>query len=255
MDSARAKKVAALYDIHANLSALEAVLEEISDLGVDVILIGGDVAWGPRPTETVRLLRGLDEAVVIRGNADREVGTWRVGSEEPDDPVGEINTWCSAGLSDDDRQWLVELPETAVLDIEGLGPTLFCHGSPRSDEEILTAATPESRLVEATTSVDEAIVVGGHTHMQFDRTVSGVRVVNAGSVGLPYEDELGAYWALLGPDVDLRRTTYDVDDWIKQARASGCPHVEEFFVTNFEKPPGRTQITEQFEAMARRDGP
>ncbi len=99
-----------------------------------------------------------------------------------------------------------------VFDVDGLGLTLFCHGSPRSDTEIITTATTDERLRGILGGVEQRTVVGGHTHRQFDRRVDGWRVVNAGSVGMPYEGRPGAYcWALLGPGVELRRTAYDVD--------------------------------------------
>ena len=111
--------------------------------------------------------------------------------------------------------------------MDGLGPVRLAHGSPRSDEECVTPETPEERVREFSAGVDEKVIVTAHVHMQFDRDVAGVRSVNAGSVGLPYETAPGAYWALLGPDVEFRRTEYDLDATIERYRASGQPDVEQ----------------------------
>jgi predicted phosphodiesterase len=117
--------------------------------------------------------------------------------------------WVRSRLSSEQISFLYGLPATVELDVEGVGRVLFCHASPRNDVDIFLAETPEARLAPLFDGVGADVVVCGHTHMQFDRQISGVRVVNAGSVGMPYEDEPGGYWALLGPDVEHRRTDYD----------------------------------------------
>lgn len=178
------RRVAALYDVHGNLPALEAVLAELDALGVDAVVSGGDLVAGPFGSECLARLRER-EAVFLRGNADREAPAF----------AETVAAW----------------PQTVELDVHGLGPVLFCHGSPRDDEEILTRISPEERVVAALAGIDAPVVVCGHTHVQFDRRVAGFRLVNAGSVGLPYEGRRGAFWALLGPGVELRRTDYDVE--------------------------------------------
>lgn len=240
-------RVAALYDIHGNLHALEAVLEEVEREDVGLIVIGGDVAWGPFPSETVDVLLGLDGVELVRGNADREVGA-RLDIDDGLDPtVAAINTWCADQLTQGQRDWLDALPTSVSLRIKEIGSTLFCHGSPRSDEESLTVLTSDARMKEVLTEVTEGVVVCGHTHMQFDRTLGRKRVVNAGSVGLPYQQPGGAYWALLGPDVDLRRTDYDVTKAVAAMRATDCPHVEDMFVDPLLHPPDPDEIARQFE--------
>ncbi|HYM63443.1 MAG TPA: metallophosphoesterase family protein [Gaiellaceae bacterium] len=224
--------IAALYDVHGNLPALEAVLAEIAANPVDRIVVGGDVVAGPMPREVLSLLRDLgDDAVWVRGNGDREPGPW-----------------VASHLGASEHRFLSELPTSVTLDIDGLGPTLFCHGSPRSDEEILTLVSPEQRVASALTGVRERIVVCGHTHTQFDRRVAGVRLVNAGSVGMPYESQGGAYWALLTPDVDLRRTDYDVEAAVQQMREAGYPdgnHLE-----NLVNVPSGEEAAAFFESQA-----
>lgn len=205
-------RVAALYDVHGNLPALEAVLAEAD---ADLLLVGGDVAVGPWPSETLERLRGLDDRVrFIRGNADRELTDKAKGRAPP-----KLLDFVRERLSTEQLEFLARLPLTASLEVDGLGPVLFCHATPRNDEEILTRISPDARWREVLADVLERVVVCGHTHTQFERRVDDVRLVNAGSVGMPYEDEPGAYWALLGPDVKLRRTDYDRGD----IAASGWP--------------------------------
>jgi putative phosphoesterase len=188
--------VAALYDIHGNLAALEAVLQEVPDDAT--IVIGGDVvAVGPQPAEVLDRLRGLGDRVLwLRGNADRELDP----NEEGLAPPGTFDETLAL-LSDEQVAFLVGLPPTVQID-----RVLYCHATPRNDLDVFTAETPEERLVEIFAGVDADVVVCGHTHMQFDRTIGGTRVINAGSVGIPYEDEPGAYWLL---DLEHRRTAYD----------------------------------------------
>ena len=137
------------------------------------------------------------------------------------------------------------------MTVDGLGRVLFCHGSPRSDEEILTRISSEERVAAACAGVEEATVVCGHTHVQFDRDVAGKRLVNAGSVGMPYEAQPGAYWALLGPDVELRRTAYDLEAAAAAIRATGFPGADE--LGGRERPHRARraeEATEQFERLA-----
>ena len=227
-------RVAVLCDVHGCLVPLEAVLYEVERESADTIVLGGDSVAGPRPAETLARLRELgDRALWLRGNADREPGEW-----------------VSGQLSAADLEFLATLPDVQRLDVDGLGPTLFCHGSPRSDEEILTAVTPTERLREILADVRERVVVCGHTHHQFDRDVDRWRVLNAGSVGMAYEGRPGAHWALLGPNVDLRRTEYDVEraerDWL----ASGYPDADEVAETLFRSTPSADEVAEHFERLA-----
>lgn len=244
-------RVAALYDIHGNLPALDAVLAEVEEAGAELVLVGGDVALGPMPRETVERLLSLGTgARFFRGNCDREL----VGSNaEPEGLWAERSRWTAAQLTEEQRTLLAGLPETAVVEVDGLGPTLFCHATPRSDEEIVTRITPEERLREVLAGVEQAVVVCGHTHVQFDRSVGSVRLVNAGSVGMPYEGEPGAYWALLGPDVQFRRTPYDLEAAAGAVRASGFPGADEHASENVIASASATEATELFERSAHRN--
>ena len=164
---------------------------------------------------------------------------------------------CCRGGKQLDRgalAWLSALPDTQTVDVDGLGQVLFCHGSPRSDEEILTRISSEERVGAACAGVEEALVVCGHTHVQFNREVAGTRLVNAGSVGMPYEAEPGAYWALLGPEVELRRTAYDLEAAAAAIRATGFPGADELAAANVLTVPSAEEATEQFERLAEAQG-
>jgi putative phosphoesterase len=188
--------LAALYDIHGNLAALEAVLAQVPE--DTTILVGGDVvAGGEQPTETLERLRALGDRVLwLRGNADREL----YPGEEGLAPPGALDATREA-LSEEQIEFLHGLPETQTVD-----DVLYCHASPRNDVDIFTERTPVDRIAFLFDGLDVGTVVCGHTHTQFERDVEGIRVVNAGSVGMPYEAEPGAYWLL---DLVHRQTPYE----------------------------------------------
>lgn len=247
----RARRVAALYDIHGNLFALDAALSEISELEVDRILVGGDFVWGPFPQATLQRLLDLgDLALFIRGNADRDVAQ-SLGPESDNDrsPAVEVSGFCANQLRPDQLEWMMRLPLTETIEILGLGPVLFCHASPRSDEEILTPRSSDERIREAAGEV-KGIIVCGHTHVQFDHDIGDIRLVNAGSVGMPYEDVPGAYWTLFDTDITPRRTSYSVEEAVISINESGCPHAKEFFVDTLINSPGREDALEHFAQRA-----
>jgi putative phosphoesterase len=188
--------IAALYDIHGNHAALEAVLAEVPDDAA--IVVGGDVcAGGEQASETLTRLRGLGDRVRwVRGNSDRELYPGEEGLA-PQDVVDEARS----RLSEEEIAFLHDLPAT-----QRIADVLYCHASPRNDVDIFTERTPEEQIAFLFEGLDVSTVVCGHTHTQYERTIGGVRVINAGSVGMPYEDEPGAYWLL---DLVHRRTPYD----------------------------------------------
>ncbi|MEV1329585.1 metallophosphoesterase family protein [Micromonospora costi] len=202
-------RVAVLSDIHGVLPALEAVLAEPDVASADLIVLTGDIAAGPQPVEVLDTLAGLGDRVCwVRGNADRELVEAQDGRELPI----EVSTWAAGQLLAHHVDRLAALPLSVTLEINGLGPVLFCHATPRDDEEVVLVDTRMARWAEVFADVPEEVrtVVCGHTHMPFTRLVDRRLVVNAGSVGMPYGGP-GAYWALLGPGVQLRRTDFDVD--------------------------------------------
>jgi predicted phosphodiesterase len=215
-------RVAALYDIHGNLPALEAVLEEVE--GVDAVVVGGDVASGPMPRETLGALRSMGDRVhFVRGNADRVLDL-----EGIPEPNRSARLWVGEQLGEEPLGFLAGLSLDVVLDVDGLGSVRFCHGAPGSDELTITSVTPDERLRRLLAGVEEDVVVCGHTHVQFDRWSDGVRVLNAGSVGAPYEAEPAAYWLELGPEVRFRRTDYDVEAALEQMRLTGYPNLDPY---------------------------
>jgi predicted phosphodiesterase len=231
-------RVAALYDIHGNLPALEAVLAEVD---ADTILVGGDAVLGPMPKETLALLRER-EATFIRGNCERLVVAPPDGKDVWDDWA----RWAHSQLDDEELAFLGGLPHPLALEVEGVGDVLFCHGSPRSDEDVVTAISDPERVAPMLTGVDEAIVVSGHTHVQFDQSVAGHRLINAGSIGMPYQGVAGrAFWTIFGPGVEPRSSAFDADLFAATLRATGYPHPEWFEVETAEA------AAEEYEQMAR----
>jgi putative phosphoesterase len=184
--------IATLYDIHGNLAALEAVLAEVPDEAT--IVVGGDVCFrGDQPAETLERLRALGDRVLwVRGNTDRELT-------------------AESHVSDEQLAFLHALPPTVQID-----RVLYCHATPRNDMDIFTERTPEERIAFLFEDVDADVVVCGHTHMQFERTIAGKRVINSGSVGMPFEEKPGAYWTL---DLVHRFTPYEGAPTPEQSRA------------------------------------
>lgn len=190
----------------------------------------------------------------VRGNADREVAAahdaGRVRPEDESGPAERSAAFSAARITRPQRDQLAAFEPTVVLDVDGLGAVLFCHDSPRSDTEIITTVTPDERLAAMLADVPEATVVGGHTHRQFDRRLEDHRVINAGSVGSPYEGRAGAYWALLGPDVAMRRTEYDIVAAREPMSATGYPDLDESLRESLLEPADPDEVAIFFERLA-----
>ena len=223
--------VAVLSDIHGMLVALDRVLAEPAVAAADLIVVTGDHVWGPQPTEVLDQLVGLgDRAILLRGNADREALQLSRGMDVglQDDPVA---VWGARQLRIDHQDLLESMPESLTLDIEGFGPTFFCHATPRDDEEVALVDSRLDRWIEILEPLprETSTVVCGHTHMPYLRLAAGRTVVNPGSVGLPY-GRPGAHWALLSAGgVTFRRTAIDEETLVGEtARLSQLPHVEQW---------------------------
>jgi len=239
-------RIAALYDIHGNLPALEAALQEIRQIEVDRIVVGGDVVPGPMPREALERLLDLEIPVeYIRGNGESAALAHLAGTDPGTLPeqAREAVRWSAEQLPPEHQQLLASWPETLRLEVPGLGDVLFCHATLRSDTEIFTRLTPEERLLPAFKGLDVAVVVCGHTHRPFDRTIGRIRVVNAGSVGMPF-GEPGAYWLVLGPDVELRRTQYDLTRAAERIRSTQYPQARDFAAQSVLQPPSEEQMLE-----------
>jgi putative phosphoesterase len=206
-------RVAALYDVHGMPWALEAVLAELDV--VDAVVFGGDIACGPFPEETLALVRSVDAAHIIRGNCERE------------------------SVLD----WMRELPVTVSLD-----GVQYCHSTPSDDMPIVTAETPIEALDELFADAAEPTVVIGHTHHQFDRRASRVRVVNAGSIGMPYEGEVAAFWTMLEDgEPRFRKTPFDVERAVAALESSGWSGAAEFVAENMRVAVSRDEAIAHFE--------
>jgi diadenosine tetraphosphatase ApaH/serine/threonine PP2A family protein phosphatase len=218
-------KVAALYDVHAMPWALEAVLAELEPEQVDAIVLGGDYLYGPYPRETVAMIRSLD-AYVLRGNCEDLAEEW-----ERDQLVS------------GDLEWLQSLPLTVSVD-----GVLYCHAAPTSNTPITTAITPDEAVLRTFAAVEGTVVIG-HTHHQFDRRFDGLRVVNAGSVGMAYEGEVAAFWAMLeNGEPSFRRTPFDVDRAVAATRGSAWPQASGFVTENLFVAVVRDEAIEQLES-------
>lgn len=231
----KARRVALLADVHGNAPALAAVLLDVEAENVDLLVHAGDLTWGPLVEETLAIIDAYHGRIAfVRGNSERTILELADGT--PRDDQTERDDWMTAHHDVAAVAFLRSFSENVVVDIEGLGTVRVCHGSPRGDTECVTVETPHARVREFMAAVEETIVATAHTHVQFDRRVGDVRSLNPGSVGLPYEGRPGAFWALLGPDVELRCTEYDLAETIVAYRTTDDPAVERM-VEMLEQPP------------------
>jgi predicted phosphodiesterase len=232
-------RVAALYDIHGNLPALEAVLYDVRHADVDCVVVGGDVVPGPMPREALGCLLDLALPVqFLRGNGETAVLAEMTGMDPGPLPEAarDVVRWTAQQLTPEDGQVLARWPKVLHLEIGRLGGVLFCHATPRNENECFTQNTPDERVVPMFAGLDVPLVICGHTHMQFERTVGQTRVVNAGSVGMPF-GRPGAYWLLLGPGVEARYTPYDLARAADRIRDTPYPQAEDFAMRSVLQPP------------------
>jgi len=210
MNGAPVETVAVLSDVHGVLPVLQAVLAEPDVRAADLVVVTGDHAAGPMPVETLDALTGLGErGVLVRGNADRELTEIAAGATSPHPEA----VWAADRLRPDQLDLLAGMPHPVTLDLAGFGPVVFCHGTPRDDDEVVLVDSPPERWAAVLGDMDSDVrtVVCGHTHMPFIRLVDRRLVVNPGSVGMPY-GRAGGAWALLrAGQVSLRHTGIDVE--------------------------------------------
>jgi putative phosphoesterase len=241
-------RVAAIYDIHGNLPALEAVLHDIRQSKVELVVVGGDIVPGPMPRETLARLLDFDIPVrFIQGNGEIDAlaemaGT---GAIRVPEQFREVVRWSAQQLYPEYELLLAGWPKTIRVELGGSGNVLFCHATPRDDNEIFTSLTSEERLLPIFEGLDVSLVVCGHTHMQFDRKIGNTRVVNAGSVGMPF-GEPGADWLLLQPDVHFRHTFYDLEKAAERIRKAKYPQAKEFAANYVLQPPSKERMLEAY---------
>ena len=217
-------RILALYDIHANIDALNAVLADPRAADPDIVIVGGDAVPGPFARATLDRLDALSVTVRwVRGNGEREVAQ-AVGhpvAEDADLPA-RTAALTARELGDERARALGTLPLT--LELDGV---LFCHATPRRDDEMLTRASSPERFSAALAGTAAATVIAGHTHQHDDRVVDGIRFINAGSVGLPYEGDPAARWLWLEDGIPtLRSTTYDAARAGRRMLSLGWPDEE-----------------------------
>lgn len=239
-------RVAALYDVHGNLPALEAVMADPRLREADLVVSGGDLVAGALPAECLALLEALGDRVrFVRGNGDRDVT-----SEPPGGVAPARSAWCAERLDAAALARVRAWPLTVEVELPTLGRVLFCHAVPGDDMPILTTLTPDDDVAAALGPVDADVVVCGHVHVQYDRTLpDGRRVVNAGAVGAPYEGRAAAFWLLLGDAVEHVSTDYDVEAAIARLEATGCPDTDWVVQHALREPIAAADAMAQFEQM------
>jgi putative phosphoesterase len=244
-------RIAAIYDIHGNPPALEAVLHAIKEKEVDLIVVGGDVVAGPLPVETLTLLQRITVPThFILGNAESDVLRHLAGKaiNGLSERANEVARWVTQQLSAEHKQFLSSWTPTRQLKTDTWGDVFFCHGTPRSDSEIFTRLTSKEKLAPIFENLSASVVVCGHTHMQFERTIGRVRVVNAGSVGMPF-GRTGADWLLLDSEISFNHTDYDINKAAKRIRQSDYPQAEDFVVNNVLHAPSEKKMLEMLTQM------
>jgi predicted phosphodiesterase len=222
------------------------VLREAREAAVDQLVIGGDVVPGPMMRESLRALLNAEIPISwILGNAEAAMLAQMRGLDPGPMPESarEIIAWSVQELQDEYESVFAGWPRTWRLLVPGIGKVLFCHGTPRHENEIFTRDTSEDRLLRVFGDLDADLVVCGHTHMQFDRVIGGVRVVNAGSVGMPFGLP-GADWLLVGPHVEFRHTEYDLSEAAVRIRQTSYPQAAEFAERNVLHPPSQASMLE-----------
>lgn len=207
--------LALLYDIHGNDVALEAVIADAREAGADAWLLGGDYClMGAQPAAVLDRLESLPpDTVWLRGNTER----WVEHPESEDiplEPIRDAALWVQGAIGADSVRELAALPDCVHhVPFDGAGVTVFCHASPGSDMVGFTDKEAATDGEAAANDYEANTIVCGHTHIQFTREVGVIQVVNPGSVGMPFDGDQRAAYALLSPDgsFDLRHAEYDVD--------------------------------------------
>ena len=242
-------KVLALYDIHGNVDALNAVLADSSAAAPDAIVVGGDAVPGPFARAVLDRLDALSGPLYsIRGNGERETAEAAVATRPPadNDLAGVTAAVTASELGADRARALGDLP--LIVKLDGV---LYCHATPRADDEMVTRASTPARFAKVLAGVDARVVIAGHTHQQDDRKVGTVRFVNAGSVGLPYEGDGAARWVwVVDGTPELRSTAYDAKAAGTRMLTAGWPD-ERSVRGALVDPVAPSVVTELFEQLAR----
>jgi putative phosphoesterase len=228
-------RIAAISDIHANAVALEAVVADLRVQAPDAVVCLGDITMrGPQPAEVVDLVRALAPWAVVRGNYDhmftrKSRANWEAKSYKHELALRAYEYDCER-LSGADQAWLGNLPTEHRAEVDGVAVELF-HAGPDSLNEIVWPWAPLEDLCRLRSDEATQLVLFGHVHHAFVRQAEGCLVVNAGSVGGPYDGDSRASYAVVDINqgslaVQLRRVAYDVDRTIQIARERSMPDLD-----------------------------
>jgi predicted phosphodiesterase len=221
------------------------VLEEIARDPPDVLVVNGDLSWGPEPEATLAMADGLEGAYLIRGNA--ESALLRLSGDPSSEP-SETEVWMLEQHAPGRIEQIQGWAGAVTVEVDGIGRIFICHGSPRGDQELVTPGTPGPRMRALLDGMELDVLVTAHVHLQFERQVLGITTMNAGSVGLQYGGTPAAYWAVIGPEIRLRRTPYALDEAERRVRASGLPTADRIVAT-LREPPSMEEIIEHAERL------
>lgn len=230
-------RLAAISDMHANAVAFEAVIADLHRQAPDAVVCLGDIVMrGPQPKECIDMLRALNPLAVVRGNFDHRFTRWPTPGWTPQTHKEVLRLrdfeYTSARLPEADQVWLANLPVDVTLSIEGHGLELY-HAAPGSLHQYVWPWAPDEELRKMRVHDATALVLYGHMHHPLVRSTKGLTVVNVGSVGLSFDGDNRAAYAIIdltGPDmaIQVRRITYDVEAAIQIARDRSMPDLELF---------------------------
>ena len=230
-------------DVHGNAVAFEAVLLEIRANPPDLVVVNGDLSWGPEPEATLERSDSIPNTVFVRGNAESAL-LRRTDSA--------TDAWVTERHSAHRLAQIESFAGAVTVEVPGIGGVFLCHGSPRGDQELVTPETPDVRMRALLAGAEADVLVTAHVHLQYERTVLGITSMNAGSVGLQYGGTPAAYWAELGPESRLRRTPYDLDEAERRVRSSGIPTPDRI-VQTLREPPSAEEVVEHAERLVASD--
>lgn len=240
-----ASRVGVIADVHGNALALAAVLVDIRRDPPELVVVNGDLTWGPEPGAVLALADELPNAVFVRGNA--ESALLRL-ARTPSAKRSETETWMLERHDAEQLERLAGFAGAVVVEVEGLGRVFVCHGSPRGDQEVVTPETPERRMGALLAGTHLDVLVTAHVHLQFQRRICGVTSMNPGSVGLQYGGVPAAYWAELGSGIRLRQSLYDLDEADRRIRESGIPSAERLLGL-LRRPPSAREVIDHGEQV------
>ncbi|MDT3698427.1 MAG: metallophosphoesterase family protein [Thermincola sp.] len=225
-------KIAVISDIHANIGALEAVLEDIKGQSVDQVYCTGDlVGYAPYPNEVIELIKNSQIAAVM-GNYDDAIGNMRLicGCDYQDDKAQALGaasiTWTKEHTSEENKEFLRSLPAQIRFTVDKQR-VLLVHGSPARLNEYIHEDTDLLEAVDHIVKGDTDILICGHTHKPYHRAICNKHIINAGSVGKPKHGSPEATYVILkfGPEleVEIRKVNYDYEAAAKAIEAAALP--------------------------------